>query len=542
MTTEAPPHRHRVSSDSSKGWRRVLAITGIGVLAFLSLGAWALSSPVGSSPDDRYHLASIWCNETFGESCEENEEGRNLLPAALMESPCFLGSPTTSAGCQPFMNGTDPRLQADPGSDIDRSLYPGGFYAVLHFFTNPNIELGILTMRLFNVLLFVGAGLVMYVALPRRLQRTLIWAWALTLIPLAAFLIPSTNPTSWAIIGVGMAWLALLGYFEATGWRMYALGALYVILVTMATAARSDSTLFVGATSIVTLFMTQADIRTIIRRFALPAIAGLGVIAWLLFKPGQVGIIAEGFGEREKQSYPDELPWQTAEAVSGFDWALLWYNMWDVPALWLGMFGDYPWGALGWLDTVMPQTVTILVTWMILGVTFLAIRNSWWQKWVVAATMLLLAWGIPVWTLQLGGHKTGEQIQPRYLIPLFIVAIGVLLLQKTGDAVIIASKSGQIGIIVSLAIANSIALHANTRRYTTGTVRGGVDLDYARDWWWLSLPEFFGANVMWAVGSLSFFGLLWFALRDANSLDQRYDLVVASQEAPVTGKEETTTN
>ena len=542
MTIEAPRLRDRLRNQPSQGWRRVATILGIGVLAFLSLGAWALSSPVGSSPDDRYHLASIWCNETFGESCDENEEGQNLLPAALMESPCYLGSPTTSAGCQPFMNGTDPRLQPDPGSDIDRSLYPGGFYAVLHFFTNPNIELGILTMRLFNVLLCVGAGLLMYVALPRRLQRTLIWAWALTLVPLAAFLIPSTNPTSWAITGVGMAWLALLGYFEATGWRVYALGALYVVLVTMATSARSDSTLFVGATSIVTLFMTQADLKTIIRRFALPAVAGLGVIAWLLFKPGQVGIIAEGFGERDQQSYPDELPWQTAEAVSGFDWALLWYNMWDVPALWLGMFGDYPWGALGWLDTVMPQTVTILVTWMILGVTFLAIRNSWWQKWAVAATMFLLAWGIPVWTLQLGGHKTGEQIQPRYLIPLFIVAIGVLLLQKTGDAVIISSRAGQIGIIVALALANSIALHANTRRYTTGTVRGGVDLDYARDWWWLSLPEFFGANAMWAVGSLSFFGLLWFAIRKANSVDERHEFVVANQNTPGTKPESNETN
>ena len=528
MTTETPRLRERIRNSPGPRWARVAAIAGIGLLAFMSLGAWALSSPVGSSPDDRYHLASIWCNETFGESCEENEEGRNLLPAALMESPCFLGSPTTSAGCQPFMDGTDPRVQADPGSDIDRSLYPGGFYAILHFFTNPNVELGILTMRLFNVLLFVAAAVVLWVTLPRRLQRTLVWAWALTLIPLAAFLIPSTNPTSWAIIGVGMAWLALLGYFEAEGWRMYVLGALYVVLVTMATSARSDSTLFVGATSIVTLFMTQADLKTIIRRFALPAIAGLGVIAWLLFKPGQVGIITEGFGERAQQSYPDELPWQTAEQTTGFDWALLWYNTWDVPALWLGMFGDYPWGALGWLDTVMPQTVTILVTWMILGVTFLAIRNSWWQKWAVAGTMFLLAWGIPVWTLQLGGHKTGEQIQPRYLIPLFIVAIGVLLLQKTGDAVIIDSKAGQIGIIVSLAIANSVALHANTRRYTTGTVRGGVDLDYRRDWWWASLPDILSANAVWVIGSASFFALLWFALRNVNSVDARHEFVVSS--------------
>ncbi len=518
MSTELRPRPRSTSTNYWERLSRPLAIAGVALLAFIGLGAWALSSPVGSSPDDRYHMASIWCNEALGESCEKDEEGKSLLPASLMESPCFLGSPTTSAGCQPFMDGTDPRLQPDPGSDVDRNLYPGGFYAVLHFLKDPNIEFGIVSMRLFNVALFVGFGALLWVALPRRLQRTLVWSWSLTLIPLAAFLIPSTNPTSWAIIGVGMAWLALLGYFEADGWRMYALGGAYLVLVTIATSARSDSTLFVGATSIVTLLMTQADTKTLIRRFALPAVAGLSVIAWLLFKPGQVGIIAEGFGERANQAYPDELPWQTgAAATEGFDWALLWYNMWDVPALWLGMFGDYPWGALGWLDTVMPQAVTVLVTWMVLGVTFIALQRAWWQKWVAAGLMIFLAWGIPVWTLQLGGHKTGEQIQPRYLLPLFIVAIGVLLIQKTGDRVLIASRPGQIGIILALSIANAIALHTNFRRYTTGTIQGGVDLDHQREWWWMSLPDFLGANATWAIGSLAFLGLMWIVLSHANS-------------------------
>jgi putative copper export protein len=132
--------------------------------------------------------------------------------------------------------------------------------------------------------------------------------------------------------------------------------------------------------------------------------------------------------------------------------------------------------------------------------------------------MIFLAWAIPVWVLQQGGHKTGEQIQPRYLLPLFIVVIGVLLLQKTSEQVVISSRAGQIGITVALAIAQSIALHANMRRYTTGTVRGGADLDYERDWWWASLPDFFGANAVWIIGSLSFFALLWICIRNANAV------------------------
>ncbi len=501
---------------------RPLVRVGVVLLAFVGLGAWALSSPVGSSPDDRYHLASIWCNQAMGESCEKDDDGRNLLPSPLMEAPCFLGSPSTSAGCQPLMNGTDPRVQPDPGSNVDGKLYPGGFYAVLHFWKNPNIELGIISMRLFNAALFVGLGGLLWVALPRRLQRTLVWSWSLTLIPLAAFMIPSTNPTSWAIIGVGMAWLALLGYFEANGWQMYALGGAYLALVAMATAARSDSTLFVGATSIVTLLMTQANMKTLIRRFPLPAVAGLFVIAWLIFRPGQIGVIAEGFGERASHSYPDELPWRAGVSdAEGFDWALLWYNIWDVPGLWLGMFGDYPWGALGWLDTVMPQAVTLLVTWIVLGVTFIALQRAWWQKLVASGLIIFLAWGIPVWTLQLGGHKTGEQIQPRYLLPLFIVAIGVLLIQKTGNRVLITSRPAQIAVILSLSIANAIALHTNFRRYTTGTIQGGIDLDHQREWWWMSLPGFLSANATWVIGSLAFLGLMWVLLRHANAPSEK---------------------
>ena len=33
------------------------------VALFVALGSWVLASPVGSSPDDDYHMASIWCGQ-----------------------------------------------------------------------------------------------------------------------------------------------------------------------------------------------------------------------------------------------------------------------------------------------------------------------------------------------------------------------------------------------------------------------------------------------------------------------------------------------
>ena len=41
-----------------------------------AFSSWAVTSPIGSSPDDDYHLASIWCGQGFrDELCEENADG-----------------------------------------------------------------------------------------------------------------------------------------------------------------------------------------------------------------------------------------------------------------------------------------------------------------------------------------------------------------------------------------------------------------------------------------------------------------------------------
>ena len=69
-------------------------------------------------------------------------------------------------------------------------------------------------MRFLNILLFVGLSTALYLLLPLGRRRVLIGLSLLTSVPLGSFLIASNNPSSWAIIGVGFSWLALLGYFE----------------------------------------------------------------------------------------------------------------------------------------------------------------------------------------------------------------------------------------------------------------------------------------------------------------------------------------
>ena len=86
------------------------------------------------------------------------------------------------------------------------------------------------------------------------MRRALVGACALAIAgaPLGMFLIPSNNPSGWAITGVGTAFLALLGWYETEGRRRWVLGALYIVGVLMAviTAAVCATRVLAGVHSV----------------------------------------------------------------------------------------------------------------------------------------------------------------------------------------------------------------------------------------------------------------------------------------------------
>ena len=65
-----------------------MLLAGLCALALVAVGlAWSLASPAGSSPDDDFHLASIWCAtgdpavcRRTGEEIEEGVERVHVLP------------------------------------------------------------------------------------------------------------------------------------------------------------------------------------------------------------------------------------------------------------------------------------------------------------------------------------------------------------------------------------------------------------------------------------------------------------------------------
>jgi len=513
MSVETAPLR-RSSRKPRRLLRRVLAGIGISLSAALALSGWALSTAVGGAPDDDYHLSSMWCTSFSGPDCEIDPTGQGVMipPPLLVASYCLYHNSQQSAGCQPFLDGTDPREDFAFGhNNPSRSLYPNGFYMVGNLFKTDNIETTVVSIRLFNTAVFLSLLGALWLLLPTRLRVTLAWTWPIALLPLGMFLIPSTNPSSWAIIAVGTGWLALLGYLETNGWRSAGLAAIYLVALVLSVSSRVDSILFLGVASILALWQAPLTPRQLWRKTWV-AIFPLGfVTARLITTPGNLERVIGGVNTNGETL--STLPWaQSADTVlpGTFDWALLWNNIWSVPGLWTGVFGGRPLGSLGWLDTALPQIVGVGVGLVVIGLIFEAVRKPGARKaWSLAAVFGAL-WVIPVYLLQISGALAGAEFQPRYLVPFMVVVVGTIVLTSQGLP-LIQDRFRLSAIAVALIVANAIALHTNLRRYTTGTLVQGFNLNSPREWWWGFLPDFISPNVVWFVGALAFAVPVWAA-------------------------------
>ena len=523
------------SETASRSWRgRLTAVVAV-VLLMVSFGSWAFSSAVGSAPDDDYHLSSIWCSSFAGDTCEVDPGGEGVyIPESLREGIyCYYHNPTQSAGCQPFMDGTDPRPDVPfAHNNPSRNLYPDGYYNFSSLLKTDSIEATALAVRLVNLAIFLGMAISLFFLLPQRLRTTWVWMWVIGLVPMGVFIIPSSNPSSWGITAVASGWIALLGYLESRGPRAWALGAVFILAGVLALNARIDAVLYLGLASVVAVWLSPTRGRELLMKIWPGFIVIALVVVQLIVNPANLARVVQGIGQRS-DTISDPLPWTTSPEVadgSAFDWALLWNNLWSIPGLWLGIFGGYPWGSLGWLDTAMPQVVLVGTMTVALGVTFLAVRSADKKKLVGLIVMLGAIWVMPLYLLQLGGFLAGEEVQPRYLLPLMMVLLGTIVLTNDGSPIV--SDRGRLWfILAALTIANAISLHTNIRRYTTGITIQGFNLDSPREWWWPFFPEFFGPTLLWAIGSLAFGGILWLLLfRVVPSITESLDIKNHSRE------------
>lgn len=496
------------NTSSSVGFRlisRFRLILLVPVLALIALSAWAFASPMGASPDDDYHLVSIWCSTGDEAYCQPGSvEKSRFVPEAVLESACYATHPSRSAACQNSLDfETDALVETDRGNFV--GAYPPVYYSVMSVFVGGDALISVMLMRLFNILLFVAMTTALYVMLPVQRRPALVWGWLITTMPLGLFLIGSNNPSGWAIIGVGTAWLALLGYFESESRvKTVSLGAIFAIAVVMAAGSRGDAALYVaGAIGVVGILAFERS-RTFLIRAALP-LAMLVVSAAFFLTSRQTTSGLTGFSGGSNATATPEQAAAGIEGLSGF--GLLAYNILNVPSLWVGVFGG--WG-LGWIDTVMPAFVMLLAVAVFLGVGFAGVAVLDGRKAFVVAGVSFILWALPTYVLTQGGDKVGEQVQPRYLLPL-IVLLGGLLALNAGRQRFALGRFQSGAVVLALSGSYIVALHTNMRRYVTGNDVHGWNLNRDTEWFWSGAPT---PVVVWALGSAAFTALVVILARE----------------------------
>jgi hypothetical protein len=471
-------------------------------LALIALLAWMFASPVGASPDDDYHLISTWCASPAMSSsdCAAGSSPRSReVPRELARITCFAQHPQRSAACQEKVLGDTTPVETDRGNFV--GAYPPVYYAVMGLLASPDIQLSALAMRLLTIVAFLALTVALFVLLPRERRPTLLWGWLITSIPLGVFLLASNNPSSWAVIGLGTLWLALLGYFETTGRRRIALGAIFALAVVMAAGSRGDAALYAGFAIVLVLVLKLARSRAFLLSAILPIVMGLVALAFLL-SARQVNSGISGFNAGAGPAGPDAASGAVEGATHLQGFGLLAYNALNAPYLWSGVLGT--WG-LGWIDTSMPWIVPLatIAAFVAVGVAGLARLDR--RKVLVVALAVAVLWAIPVYTLQAGGQMVGDSVQPRYLLPLIVLLGGLVMLAPAHRPVTIARGPAYL-VAAALAGANFVALFINMRRYISGTGGSGPDLDTGAEWWWHGM---IAPDLVCAIGALAFGALVF---------------------------------
>lgn len=476
--------------------RRVapLSLAAIAAAA-LVLTTWAIASPPGSSPDDVYHLASIWCADgSKPGTCELLADGYASTPLTVAQGNCHANDPQASGAC---ITGDETGTVTHPPGRYQPpgwgQFYPPVFYRVMHTFVSSDVTASIVAMRLFNALLAISAASLVLALAPPARRGGLALGWLVAVVPIGLFIITATNPQSWGLIGAGTAWcLALIWREQPTRLRRAVAGIGCLAMLAIAFSARFDAGAFALLGVILGLLLSHS-FTAWARSHLVPIGIALAAISALIL----VQVTRSGQGR---------LLRTTVTTFDVTDTDRLFANLVDVPQFVMGNLGSYGdlWG-LGQLDTVLPAAVGVLGVIAYGGAVAIGLGRTWRTKSLAVLGLAAAIVLIPVMVFQAGlidgATQVGVGIQPRYLLPVMLILAGVALVSRRRYAGVTLTGAQRWMLWVCVSIAQAVALHTLLRRYISGQDVRAFDLSVQREWWWQHAPD---PQVAWIAASVAF--------------------------------------
>ena len=493
---------------SLSSWIARLAVPLAGLLV---LAGWTFASPVGSSADEDFHLGSIWCADLENGYCTEvltTDGPRYLIPDSVAGVSCFLDdyleSNLESASCATeSINGSGKSLTHRTNNLA--GYYPPYFYRVMNLFVQEDSVSAVLSMRIFNALLFVFMATAALALSRPWIRQPISISFLTTLIPFGAFFIPSINPSSWVIIGVSTFWVFLLSWLttpSVKSGRAFSLLVLSGVSLFMAATARSDGALFVAASAVMAILIAWPQVKQHKRRLLI-FLVPIPFLIW------SFSFRLNGIGGLFGLSFSTQSEAQGTAGVLPLAGDLLRYAF-EVPALIAGSLGaNQPafnqastfFYGIGTIEVKMPSIVPLVTVGMVSAVLFLSLRVASKRRTLALLIGIAVLFLIPL--LSVSRFAFQFAYSPRYIYP-FVVALVALAMLVSPRRHLRLSRAQVVALGTGFAIANAVALLTTVRRYTNGQSETWLSFFFTPEWWWDFGPS---PQVVVLIGSLAGVGV-----------------------------------
>jgi hypothetical protein len=457
----------------------------IAISLLITLSAWSLSNPPGSTPDEFFTIGSIWCaNGVDNKHCLEMYPPGTKQPigSALIDlnpSSCVVNKSDVLESCR-----------YDPGIYV-RSTggYPVWFYKVMNLFVSIPNSLDILSMRFFNLFLASTLFMVQLLTLNRNKRVVLATTFSMTMFPMGFFLLSSIHPSGWAITSVANGWLFILTATDRLNpykWKRYLAWLSWFACLVLAAASRYEAILFFFISNFITVVATRRLNRLYNWKVFTP-IAFLSVLgAFALFK----------FNEITKWliSFPITPDYGRIENGQWITHWLLHTIAIPVEALGTGLIGQRPLRIpdIVWIIGIACLGGALLISFM---------KSSATQLTVFCGSLLMLSFII----LSLNGRQERDffNLSGRYIFPLVPFIVGLCLFLSKSQFQLMEIRSLRVLVVTLLSTTHAVALHSVVETYVDGQSYAFLPISVGESgWWWIGLP--FGPNFIVLVGALSF--------------------------------------
>jgi hypothetical protein len=458
----------------------------IGLLFGIIGSIWAISSPIGSSADDNFHLTTIFCAKDSKQCLKSSAPDQVLIERIIGEfPPCYVGFPAGEPGIdRNYAKSNGECLKDIPEEYLETNKfnqyqqYPNTYYNFMTNFVTDNTLFTVYFLRILNV----GIASFLIILLLNVASNQIVYPFTRMLLtaiyPVGVFFIASNNPSSWMITGLITNWAFLAATIVnlKTNQSKFVVGGSivgYLISGLLAAVSRFDSIyyLFIINVCVFILFVDKKILGKYFLRILPVFLFIISISITMFFQNSGIGRVLSKIISNNYSYIP-------ASITSGQPNSIV-NTLLELPSYILSIFGgqrpywtqfagELPWEyaySVGWLEFSFPSIVSILLVFSMV----LLLANSldaYSKKNTIVLFLLFSSIVIYIvgWRL-LKNYEPAYYFQPRYLAGFIIASYGVML--TTFKTTAIGKLQSKL-IVISATTASVVSWAAVSARYSLG--------------------------------------------------------------------------